>query len=276
MSLTKDAMDIDAAVESATSAVSWGAVAVGATANAALTLVLLSLGVGLGFTVVSPWGAGVSMTTFKIGAGLYLLVVAMIASGVGGHIAGRLRSRWTGVHGDEVFFRDTAHGFLAWAFAAIVGVAALATPAGVIARGASTAASAAAQPAGASSLVDGYVDRLLRSDSGAPANPDAGASRAELSRLLVASARDDGGLKDPDRAYVTKVVASRAGLSEADAGKRVDEVIAQAKSDADKARSAAAQLALWLTASLVLGAFASSLAASEGGRVRERDWTVRR
>jgi hypothetical protein len=64
--------------------------------------------------VVSPWaGSGVSATTFKIGTGLYLIVIAMLSSSIGGYIAGRLRSRWIGVHSDEVYFRDTAHGFVA-------------------------------------------------------------------------------------------------------------------------------------------------------------------
>ncbi len=102
--------------------VSWPAVAAGAVVSCALTLVLLAFGTGLGLSVVSPWaGSGVSTTTFKIGTGLYLLVIAMIAPSLGGYIAGRLRTRWVGVHSDEVYFRDTAHGFIAWAFASVLG-----------------------------------------------------------------------------------------------------------------------------------------------------------
>src|SRR3954464_426952 len=85
-----------------------------AVAACALTLVLLAFGTGLGLTMVSPWsGSGVSATTFKITTGLYLIVIAMLASSIGGYIAGRLRSSWTDVHRDEVYFRDTAHGFIA-------------------------------------------------------------------------------------------------------------------------------------------------------------------
>ncbi len=96
----------------------------------ALTLLLLAFGVGLGLSVVSPWaGAGVSGTTFKIGTGLYLVVIAMLSSSIGGYLAGRLRTRWVGVHTDEVYFRDTAHGFIAWALASVIGAVLLATPA---------------------------------------------------------------------------------------------------------------------------------------------------
>src|SRR6202162_3050307 len=114
-------------------AISWGAVAAGGFANAALTLLLMAFGAGMGFSAVSPWaGSGVSATTFKVGTGLYLIVVAMIASSIGGYLAGRLRTKWVGVHTDEVYFRDTAHGFLAWAFATVLSAAVLTTAASQI------------------------------------------------------------------------------------------------------------------------------------------------
>src|SRR6195952_247585 len=119
--------------EPSVSGVSWPAVAAGAIVSCALTLVLLVFGLGLGLSVVSPWsGAGVSTTTFKIGTGLYLIVIAMLSSSIGGYIAGRLRTGWTGVHSDEVYFRDTAHGFIAWAFASVLGAILLASPAASI------------------------------------------------------------------------------------------------------------------------------------------------
>src|ERR1700684_2073127 len=127
--------------EPAVAGVSWAAVAAGAVASCALTLVVLAFGVGLGLSVVSPWGgAGVSATTFKIGTGLYLVVIAMLSSSIGGYIAGRLRSRWIGVQGDEVYFRDTAHGFVAWALATVLGAVLLASPASTLLGGAATGA----------------------------------------------------------------------------------------------------------------------------------------
>ena len=86
-------------------AVSWAAIAAGAVAAAALTLVLLAFGAGMGFSAVSPWGnSGISASTFQITTGLYLIVVALLASAMGGYVAGRLRTRWVGVHTHEVFF----------------------------------------------------------------------------------------------------------------------------------------------------------------------------
>src|SRR6202158_4879852 len=127
------------AEESGIPAVSWAAVVAGAIAAAALTLVLLAFGAGMGFSTVSPWGnSGVSASTFQIGTGLYLICVAMLASAIGGYIAGRLRTRWVGVHTHEVFFRDTAHGFLAWGFATVLSAAFLAAAASNIAGGASS------------------------------------------------------------------------------------------------------------------------------------------
>jgi hypothetical protein len=250
--------------------VSWAAVAAGAIVTCALTFVLLAFGVGLGLSVVSPWaGAGVSATTFKIGTGLYLIVIAMISSSIGGYLAGRLRTRWIGVHSDEVYFRDTAHGFIAWALASVLGVLLLASPAGSLISGVTQGSAAASR----SGPMDGYVDTLLRSDApSAQPTGNANESRGEMLRLFTSSFRSGGELKPADRDYVSKVVAARTGLSQADADKRVTEVVTQAKADIDATRKATAQLAFWLTASLLLGAFCASLAATEGGGLRDGTW----
>jgi hypothetical protein len=261
--------------EPSVAGVSWAAVAAGAIVNLALTLLLIAFGIGLGLSVVSPWaGSGVSATTFKIGTGLYLIVIAMLSSSIGGYIAGRLRSRWIGVHTDEVYFRDTAHGFVAWAFASVLGAILLASPVSGLLGGASSgAAQATSAAASRGGPMDGYVDTLLRSDSPAAPNADnARDSRGEMVRLFTGSFRNGGELKPADRAYAAKVVATRTGMSQADADKRVNDVVTQIKADTDAARKATAQLAFWLTASLLIGAFCSSLAATEGGGLRDGTW----
>ena len=248
--------------------ISWVAVVAGAIAAAALTLVLLAFGAGMGFSAVSPWGnSGVSANTFQIGTGLYLIVVAMLASTIGGYIAGRLRTKWVGVHTHEVYFRDTAHGFLAWALATVLSAAFLAAAASNIAGGASSGL--ATVSAGSSSPVDYYVDALLRSNpTASPNTTGLEATRREIARIFMTGLRD-GDVPAPDRTYVAQVVAARTGLSQTDAEKRVSDVTNQAKTALDNARKAAAKLSLWLTASLLIGAFAASLAATEGGYLRD-------
>ncbi len=268
--------------EPSVAGVSWAAVTGGAIVSCALTLVLLAFGIGLGLSVVSPWaGAGVSATTFKIGTGLYLVVIAMLSSSIGGYLAGRLRTRWVGVHTDEVYFRDTAHGFIAWAFASVLGAILLASPASSLLGGTAAGVSQGAiSSASQASPMDGYIDTLMRSD--APAGQNAGQNsgntsdqRSEMVRLFTSSFRNGGELKPADREYVSKVVAARTGLSQAEADKRVNDVVTQVKADTDAARKATAQLAFWLTASLLIGAFCASLAATEGGGLRDGTWRCR-
>jgi hypothetical protein len=271
------AVVVDEIVEPSVAGVSWAAVLAGAVASCALTLILLSLGAGLGFAVVSPWSnSGVSATTFEIGTGLYFIVMAMISSAVGGYLAGRLRNRWIGVQSHETLFRDTAHGFLAWALASVLGAILLASPATSLLGGATSGAVQAASSSQATGPMDGYVDTLLR-----PNNPTAdntansGDTRRELTRLFTADFRRGAEPSTADRSYVAKVVAARTGLSQADAEKRVNDVITQVKTDLDKARKAAMQLAIWLTLSLFIGAFSAALAATEGGGLRDCTWGKR-
>jgi hypothetical protein len=94
-------------------------------------------------------------------------------------------------------------------------------------------------------------------------------------RLFTSSFRNGGDLRPADRTYVSKMVTTRTGLSQADADKRVNDVATQVKTDMDAARKAAAQLAFWLTASLLIGAFCASLAATEGGGLRDGTWRRR-
>jgi hypothetical protein len=60
---------------------------------------------------------------------LWLIVMQIISSSMGGYLAGRLRTKWANIHTDEVYFRDTAHGFLAWAVALVITAAFLASAA---------------------------------------------------------------------------------------------------------------------------------------------------
>jgi len=162
--------------------------------------------------------------------------------------------------------------------ASVLGAVLLASPATSLIGGATSGAMQAAGSSQATGPMDDYVDTLLR-----PGNPTAentaNASKAEmhqeLTRLFTADFRNGGEPSAADRSYVGKVVAARTGLSQADADKRASDVIAQVKTDLDKARKAAMHLAIWLTLSLFIGAFSAALAATEGGGLRDGTWGKR-
>src|ERR1700732_4350579 len=127
------------------SAVSWGSIAAGAVTAVAVSLALIALGVGLGLSAISPWtDSGISAGTFKVTGGIYLVLVAVMSSAIGGYLSGRLRTKWVGLHTNEVFFRDTAHGFVAWAFATIISASLLGTAITHIVGGAAAGAATSA------------------------------------------------------------------------------------------------------------------------------------
>ena len=264
----------------------WGAIIAGGIASTAVSLVLLAFGVGIGTSLVSPWsGEGLSATTFKVGAGLFMVAIAMLSGTVGGYIAGRMRGRWPGVHRDEVFFRDTAHGFMAWALATVLTAVALGAATTHLlagAAGGSMVAVGTATASAESNPADTYIDLLLRAEPGASpssamaaptaANGDQASTRAEIGRLLMPAFGRGGDVSATDRSYLARLVASRAGINQADADRRVSEIVTQTKTAADNARKATAKLALWLTASMFAGALAASLGALEGAALRDAKW----
>lgn len=279
-------------LEAPVSGVSWAAVIGGAFTAAAVSLILLALGSGFGLASISPWsGSGASVTTFTIMGGIWLIVTQWLASGVGGYLTGRLRTKWAGLHTHEVFFRDTANGFLMWAVAAVIGAGLLASSAssvvsgtasivGSVAGGATAgAAQGAAQSAGrpganAWDPTAYFADDLFRTD-----RPSANASevdvKAESGRILL-NGWHNGEVSTSDRAYLAQLVATRTGLSQADAEKRVNEVFAQvkdaelkARQAADTARKAGAYAAIFTALSMLIGAFIACAAAALGGQQRD-------
>jgi hypothetical protein len=258
--------------ESRRSAASWAAIAAGGVAAAGFSLFLFELGTGIGLAVANPWAnSSPSGTTMSIVAGVSLCLISIMASALGGLIAGRLRARWVGLHTDETYFRDTVHGYLAWAFAAVL-MAAIAGLAATSVIGG--AAKGAASNPGLAPDTSYYTDMLFRSDKPDAGQPAAGAPNAqnsndEVGRIVTRSLTTSGGLSAADRTYVAQRVAARTGLPQDQAEKRVDDVITQAKNAADQARKAAAKIALWMAAAMLCGALAAAFAAAEGGRERD-------
>lgn len=279
------------------SAVSWGAIIAGAAGAAALSLILLILGVGLGLSSVSPWtGQGASASTMSTSTIVWLAFTQLAASGMGGYLAGRLRTKWVAVHTDEVYFRDTAHGFLAWAVATLVTASLLTSAIGSIvgaglqagatgaagvtttaaAAGAMAAGSTAKSDASGSSMGLGYaVDSLFRKDTAsgaaavtgqatapmngadAPTTPSSG----EVGRIF-ANDLSAGSMPPEDARYIGQLVAQRTGLSQADAEKRVTDAFNKVQTklkDAETSARAAAEKARKASAYAALWLFISLL-----------------
>src|SRR5271170_4524061 len=206
-------------LEAATSGIAWPAILGGAFAAAALALILVALGSGFGLASVSPWpNSGASATTFTIIAAIWLIIVQWVSAALGGYLTGRLRTKWVGVHTHEVFFRDTANGFLAWAVAAVIGAAVLASAVSSLVSGGDRVAgtNSGAYAGGSQGAVGSnpsayYVDLLFRSDhpiANAP-NPEV---RAETTRIFSIGVKKD--YVPADKAYLAQLVAARSGLSQ--------------------------------------------------------------
>jgi hypothetical protein len=257
--------------ESSLSGVSWAAVIGGAFVSASLALILLSLGTGLGFSAISPWSnVGAAASAVGAAAIAWLILTQIMASAMGGYLAGRLRTKWTGVHTDEVYFRDTAHGFLTWAVGLVITASLLATAATSLAGGPARRESAGTTTgADAGMLNPGayFVDTLLRSN-GLAANGNDVAVRGEVDRIF-AHALSQGAIPSSDNAYLAQMISARTGLTQAEAERRISDVFGEFQQSADRSRKALAHLSLWLFVALLSGAFCASFAGTIGGRQRD-------
>jgi hypothetical protein len=257
--------------EAHSSGVSWGAVVGGAFATSASYLILLALGAGFGLSAVSPWSnMGASASTAGVAGIAWLILIEIIAAALGGYLTGRLRTKWALIHTDEVYFRDTANGFLAWAVALVISVTFLASAAasmvGQVAQ--LSAAAATAGPAGSIAEPNGYyVDTLFRSDQVA-SQPKDSSAQAEAGRIF-ANALAEGQMGGADQLYLARLISAKTGISEADAETRISKTIAAARQTEDTARKVTAHLLLWFFLSLLAGAFSASYAATIGGRQRD-------
>jgi pyruvate/2-oxoglutarate dehydrogenase complex dihydrolipoamide acyltransferase (E2) component len=274
----------EAVVNPPRAGISWPAVFAGAVVASAVTAMLVALGSGLGLATISPVsGSNPSATTFTVVAAIWLILVQWISSFFAGYLAGRLRPALGGVHGDEVMFRDTASGFVSWAVASLLIVGLVSSGAssllGSAGRAAASLASSAAGGAASSASASpadpsGYLLDTLFRPTQAPAEENTAESKAEAGRILATAATGD--LSQEDHDYLAKIVAARTGLAPADAGKRVDDVVAKerqsvekAKQAAEAARKAAASFAFYTFFSMLIGAFIACVAGAIGGRQRD-------
>jgi hypothetical protein len=269
-------------------AISWGSIFGGAVPAAGVAVILLALGSGVGLSSISAWpGRGVSATTFGVASAVWLIVVQWLSSALGGYLAGRLRTKSVGLHTDEVFFRDTAHGFLSWALSVVIGIGLLAAVtswaaveaargAGAVTAGAASGIAQGASEQGGGLTADplGYlVDTLFRSPNPANANP--ADTRAEIIRILATDLKN-GDVPESDKACLGQLVSARTGLSQADAEARVNDVITKAKAlaatarqEAEAVRKAAAHASFYTAFALLIGAFVAAAGGALGGQHRD-------
>lgn len=263
-SVSKGYFPMTAKTEASSSGVSWGAVWAGAFAAGALSVILMALGAGAGLSALSPWPNG-GAAGVGVGANIWIIFVQIAASALGGYLAGRLRTKWVDLHTHEVYFRDTAHGFLVWAVALVISSLFFVS----YATSMTTAVRDNASLAGNTSLRpnDYFADMLFRTDHPANARSDQPA-RAEAAAILSnALLRSDMPARDRD--YLAQLVAANTGLNQADSERRVSEIVEADRQAADAARKDIAHSLYWLFVALLIGAFCASFAATIGGRQRD-------
>jgi hypothetical protein len=255
--------------EASSSPVSWAAVLAGSFVAAALSLSLLALGAGIGLSSLSPWSnSGVSDSIVTKAGILFLIVLEIIASAAGGYMVGRLRTKWVNVHTHEVYFRDTAHGFLVWAVGLVITAAFLASAsAAMTGSPAAPSTSPVSEASGPLNPRYYYVDSLFRSNRANPDRNDA-ALRSEV-ELILANAIRQAYMPPADKAYLSALISERTGLGQTEADRRVSAVFSDARQAADYTRKQVAHSLYWLFLALLIGAFCSSYAATIGGRLRD-------
>lgn len=256
------------------SGVAWAAIVAGAFASTAAALILLTLGAGFGLASVSPWlGHGASAGGLTVATAIGLVVLHWATSGLGGYLTGRLRTKWVGLHTHEVFFRDTANGFIMWALSTVVIAALVATVATITISGAAVMATGVARAGIAAAGANAYtLDTLFRADHATTTDAEV---KAQSGRIMLNAART-GSMPPADHAYLAQSIATSTGITPADAGKRIDSTLADAQAAKlkatqalDAARKATATVSIYTGLAMLIAAFVASVAAAIGGQQRD-------
>jgi hypothetical protein len=196
---------------------------------------------------------------------LWIIFMEIVSSSMGGYLAGRLRTRWTVIHGDEVYFRDTAHGFLSWSTAFVVTAALLGSAAtAMIGDSSSRSVTEGATAKGANAY---FVDALLRTNT-PKAEYETSAQQSEVATIFATSLKH-GELAANDKAYLGSLVSARTGLNQTDADRRVSDTYTALQQSTELARKSTAHTLLWIFIALLIGAFCASFAGTIGGKQRD-------
>lgn len=294
----------DAAVVAAepSSDFSWRAALAGAFVTSLVIFFLLFVGAGVGLSLVNINDAAVeSAATVVRFSAFYFLFALAFGGACGGYVAGRLMGPVFETT-REIRFQSFTHGVLAWAVAVIATATMLAisglslTGAGLNAVASVAAAASPDRATFADANTRGYwVDTLFRHATApaapaaqTPAAPQPGVApaptapetaaragdsprRTEANRILAVGLARGATLGQPDRQQLAALVAEETGMSQAEATRRVDEVLTRirdaATAAAEAARKTARLLSLWLAASLLIGALTAAAGAVMGRAV---------
>jgi hypothetical protein len=202
-------------------------------------------------------------------SGLYLILVAIVAFGIGGYIAGRMRAPIRAA-AEEIEFRDGVQGLLVWAIALILTVLMTWATAQSLTRlsAPSGGPSGSAQSVAGENIVAFDLDRLFRSDR--PQTADLSYARSQAARILLTTAGHSG-ISSDDRSYLVRLTSQITGLAPPQAETRTDAIIVQARDNIRRARRAAVILAFMAGAAALLGVAVAWFAACAGGRHRDND-----
>jgi hypothetical protein len=243
----------------------WTPIIAGALTATAVSSILVTYAatVGLGVSSAAPTWRDASVALWLL-SGIYLILQALISFGCGGYIAGRTRAPIAAGDVEDVERRDGLHGVAAWALAVVLG-ALLAAFIGMAANRPTTltAPTSATEP----TVLSYEIDHLFRA-ARRPPNIDLTPARAEAGRILLTSSSHTGVSSD-DRAYMVQLVTTTTGLAGPDAERRVDTVIADARTAISRTRASTIILAFSVATALLLGAAAGWAGAETGGRHRD-------
>jgi hypothetical protein len=247
--------------------VDWPAALAGALIACAIFVVLTTFGSAIGLTLTSPYpGSGFSGKVATWVIGIWELWVAVSAFAVGGYLAGRMRHRVYDATEHESDVRDSAHGLLVWAIAALLGTWIVSMTARDVAHAINGGQNGTTPIAGKADPARYAADALLRSDR-APAQAYNEPLHKEVAAVLAAYATGVN-MTGEDALYLTRVTAAQ-GISQGDAEQRVRTAVAQVRDNANRARRTGVMVAFLTAVSLAVGAAAAWAAAGLGGRHRD-------
>lgn len=243
--------------------VSWAPVIAGAITSAAFSSILVIFGTAIGLSIssTSPTWRDTSAALALL-SGLFLVLQALLAFGIGGYIAGRTRES-VAAPAETVERTDGGHGLLTWAVAVLIGVILTAIIGGV----GSASRPRPAERSAAEPVLSYELDRLFRAPR-RPPNIDLTSERAEAGRILL-TAGGRTGVASEDRTYLVQQVGGITGLTPVDSERRVDDAIGKSREAVRKSRQSAVILAFSVAAALLLGSVMSWAAAVAGGRHRD-------